>query len=118
MFAWLTPDKWSFTLSVGGGIPFAGSPWKLVFTGDALVNGHFDNFFAGVGLGVSSKTQDNDPLVVGDDHAFGLDLPVQLGFQVFDKWTSKGQVFFEFRLPIGRDFNQNYKTGLGFRFLF
>jgi len=118
MFSWITPDKWSFTLSVGGGIPFAGSPWKLVFTGDALVNGHFDNFFAGVGLGVSSKTQNNDPLVLTDDHKFGLDLPVQLGFQVFDKWTSKGQLFFEFRLPIGRDFGQNYKTGLGFRFLF
>lgn len=52
------------------------------------------------------------------NHKFGLDLPVQFGFQVFDKWTSKGQVFFEFRMPIGRSFEQNYKTGAGFRFLF
>jgi hypothetical protein len=118
MFAWITPDQWSFTLSAGGGIPFAGSPWKIVFTGDALVNGHFENFFAGTGLGVSSKTQTDDPLIPADDHKFGVDIPVQLGFQVFDKWTSKGQVFFEFRLPLGRDFSQNYKTGLGFRFLF
>jgi hypothetical protein len=118
MFAWLSPEKWSFTLSFGVGVPIAGNPWKLVFTGDALVNGHFDNFFTSVGFGVSSKTQNNDPLIVTDDHEFGVDLPIQLGMQVFDKWSSKGQVFFEFRMPLGRELNQNYKTGLGFRFLF
>jgi len=53
-----------------------------------------------------------------DLHKFGVDIPFQLGFQVFDKWTSKGQVFAEFRAPLGRDFDANYKAGLGFRFLF
>lgn len=113
LFAWITPDRYSFTLSGGGGIPFNGSPWKIVFTADALVNGHFRNFFIGTGVGVSSATMAKDA-----NHKFGLDLPVQFGFQVFDKWTSKGQVFFEFRMPIGRSFEQNYKTGAGFRFLF
>lgn len=113
MFAWLTPDKWSVTASFGGGIPFKGSPWKAVFTAEALVNGHFQSFFLGTGLGVSSATQAKDA-----NHKFGIDIPVQAGFQVFDKWTSKGQVFFEFRLPLGRSFDHNYKTGLGFRFLF
>ncbi len=113
LFAWITPDKWSFTLSAGGGIPFKGDPWKLVFTGDALINGHFQSFFIGTGIGVSSPTQPKDDL-----HKFGIDIPFQLGFQVFDKWTSKGQVFAEFRAPIGRDFDSNYKAGLGFRFLF
>ncbi len=113
MFAWITPDQWSFTLSGGGGIPFSGSPWKAVFTAEALVNGHFQSFFLGTGIGVSSATMAKDA-----NHKFGVDIPVQAGFQVFDKWTSKGQVFFEFRMPLGRSFESNYKTGLGFRFLF
>jgi hypothetical protein len=113
MFAWITPDKWSFTLSGGGGIPFKGSPWRVVFTAEALVNGHFQNFFLGTGLGVSSATQPKDAT-----HSFGLDAVAQAGFQVFDKWTSKGQVFFEFRAPLRKTFADNYKVGLGFRFLF
>ena len=113
MFAWITPDKWSFTLSGGGGLPFKGSPWKAVFTAEALVNGHFQSFFLGTGLGVSSATMAKDA-----NHKFGVDLVGQVGVQVFDKWTSKGQLFFEFRAPLGRSFDNNYKTGLGFRFLF
>jgi hypothetical protein len=113
LFAWITPDKWSFTLSGGGGLPLKGSPWKAVFTAEALVNGHFQGFFLGTGLGVSSATQATDA-----NHKFGLDLVAQTGFQVFDKWTSKGQIFFEFRAPLGRSFDSNYKAGAGFRFLF
>jgi len=113
LFNWIKPDKWSFTLSGGASLPFSGSPWKIVFTGDALVNGHFDAFFIGTGVGVSSATQAAD-----DNHKFGIDLPVQLGFQIFDKWTSKGQLFFEFRAPIARSFDHNWKAGLGVRFLF
>jgi len=113
LFAWITPDKWSFTLSAGGGLPFKGSPWKAVFTADALVNGHFETFFIGTGVGVSSATMAKDA-----NHKFGLDLPIQLGFDVFNKYTSRGQVFAEFRCPIGRSFDQNWKSGLGFRFLF
>lgn len=118
LFTWITPDKWSFTLTAGGGIPFAGDPWKMVFLAEALVNGHFESFFIGTGLGCSSATQTNDPLVLEHDHKFGVDIPVQLGFRVIDKWTSKADLFFEFRMPIGREFDQNYKTGLGIRFLF
>lgn len=118
LFTWITPDQWSFTLTAGGGIPFAGSPWKMAFLAEALVNGHFESFFIGTGVGCSSATQANDPLVPEHDHKFGLDIPVQLGFRVIDKWTSKADLFFEFRMPIGREFDQNYKTGLGIRFLF
>jgi hypothetical protein len=113
LFAWITPDKWSFTLSGGGAIPFAGSPWRLVFTADALVNGHFQKFFLGTGVGFSTASQPIDA-----NHKAGLDLVAQTGFDVFDKWTSKGQLFVEFRAPLFRSFNHNYKTGLGFRFLF
>ncbi len=113
MFAWITPDKWSFMLSGGGAIPFGGSPWRVVFTADALVNGHFQKFFMGTGVGFSTATQPRDA-----NHKAGLDLVAQAGFYVFDNWTSKGQVFAEFRAPLFRSFDHNYKTGLGFRFLF
>ncbi|HOW86177.1 MAG TPA: PKD domain-containing protein [Candidatus Aminicenantes bacterium] len=113
LFAWLTPDKWSFTLTGGGSMPFKGDPWKFAFTGDALINGHFQSFFLGTGVGVSSATQAKD-----DNHKFGLDIPIQAGFKVFDNWKNFGQLFFEFRLPIGRSFDHNWKSGVGFRFLF
>ena len=113
LFYWLTPDKWSFTLSAGGGIPFNGSPWRFVFTAEALVNGHFEKFFLGTGIGFSTPTQPTDP-----NHKSGVDLVSQVGVDVFDKWTSKGAVFFEFRAPLFRYFGANYKTGLGFRFMF
>ena len=112
-FYWLTPDKWSLTFSAGGALPFSGSPWKAIFTGDALINGHFDNFFIGTGLGVSSASQAEDA-----NHGFGLDIPLQIGFEVFDKWTSKGQLFAEYRFPVARPHDYNYKANLGFRFLF
>jgi hypothetical protein len=113
IFNWLTPDKWSFTLSAGGALPFSGSPWKTVFTADALINGHFKSFFIGTGVGFSTPSQAAD-----DNHKSGLDIPVQMGFQIFDKWTSKGQMFLEFRAPIARSFDHNWKSGLGVRFLF
>jgi hypothetical protein len=113
LFTWINPDNWSFTLSGGGGIPFKGDPWKIVFTADALVNGHFQSFFMGTGVGVSSNTQPKDA-----NHKFGVDIPVQAGFELFDNWSNKGQLFFEFRLPIGRSFDHNWKSGVGFRFLF
>jgi hypothetical protein len=113
VFAWITPDKWSLTLSGGGAIPFRGDPWKVVFTAEALVNGHFEKYFLGTGVGFSTATQPKD-----ENHKFGLDLVAQTGFDVFDKWTSKGQLFAEFRAPLFRSFGHNYKAGLGFRFLF
>ena len=113
LFAWITPDKWSFTLSGGGAIPFSGSPWRLVFTADALVNGHFQKFFLGTGVGFSTATLPKDA-----NHKDGLDLDGQAGFEVYDNWTSKGQLFVEFRAPFFRSFDSNYKAGFGFRLLF
>jgi hypothetical protein len=113
LFYWLDPDKWSFTLTGGGGIPFKGDEWKFVFTAEALFFGHYQQYFIGTGAGYSTLTRPAD-----DDHKSGLDLVGQIGFNVFDTWTSKGAIFFEFRAPLGRSFDHNYKTGLGFRFVF
>lgn len=113
LFYWLNPDKWSLTVTGGGGIPFKGDPWKFVFTTEALFNGHFKQYYLGTGLGYSTMTQPAD-----DNHKSGLDLVGQIGFNVFDNWTSKGSMFFEFRAPLGRSFEHNYKSGLGFRFVF
>ena len=42
--------------------------------------------------------------------------PWPLDIEIQD--LAAGQVFAEFRCPIGRSFDQNWKSGLGFRFLF
>ncbi len=115
IFYWLDPGRWSFTLSAGGGIPLKGDPWKFTFLADALINGHFNKMFVGTGLGYSGLHHaDVDPI----DYKGGLDLVGRLGFDVFDKWTSKGALFFEFRAPLGRSFEYHHKFGLGFRILF
>ncbi len=117
MFYWLNPNKWSFTLEAGGGIPLAGDPWKFIFLADALINGHYGNFFVGTGLGFSTKHhEDVDTLT----YKGGLDLVGRIGVDVFNKWTSMGSVFGEFRAPLGsgRTFNRHYKLGIGFRVMF
>jgi len=113
VFYWIAPDKWSLSVTGGAGLPFKGDPWKLAFTAEALVSGHFKQYFLGTGVGFSSVTQAKD-----DNHKSGIDLVGQVGFNVFDNWTSKGALFFEFRAPLGRSFEHNYKTGIGFRFVF
>jgi hypothetical protein len=113
IFYWLSPDKWSLTVTGGGGIPFKGDPWRFVFNAEALFNGHYKQYYMGTGLGYSTRTQPAD-----DNHKSGIDLVGQVGFNVFDTWTSKGAIFFEFRAPLGRSFEHNYKTGVGFRFVF
>ncbi|MGA2533620.1 MAG: PKD domain-containing protein [Candidatus Aminicenantales bacterium] len=110
MFYWLNPDKWSFTLSAGGVLPFKGDPWKFAFLAEALVNGHFKKSYAGVGLGFSTKSQSTTKS--------GMDIVAQVGTNVYQTWTKMGSLFFEFRAPVGRNFNANNRFGIGFRMLF
>ncbi|MGZ7046156.1 MAG: hypothetical protein ACXVJK_07520, partial [Candidatus Aminicenantales bacterium] len=110
MFYWLNPDKWSFTLSAGGVLPFKGDPWKFAFLAEALVNGHFKKCYAGVGLGFSTKSQSATKS--------GMDIVAQVGANVYQTWTKMGSLFFEFRAPVGRNFNVNNRFGIGFRMLF
>jgi len=110
LFYWLDPDKWSFTLTAGGAMPFKGSPWKFAFLAEALVNGHYKKSYAGIGLGLSTKSQNVTKT--------GADIVAQVGTNVFQTWTKFGSLFLEFRAPVGRSFKYNNRFGLGFRMLF
>jgi len=110
LFYWLSPNSWAFTLDAGGGMPFKGDPWKFMFLADALINGYYNDFFAGAGIGYSTKSQTLTES--------GVDLVGRLGFNVFNKWTSMGSVFGEFRAPLSGTFGSNWKAGLGFRMMF
>jgi hypothetical protein len=110
IFYWMTPDKWSFTLSAGGALPFKGNPWMFSFLAEALFNGHYKKSYAGVGLGFSSKSQNITKS--------GLDIVAQIGTNVYQTWTKSGALFFEFRAPVGRSFSRNNRFGIGYRMLF
>jgi hypothetical protein len=109
---WLKPDRVSLVASVGGAVPFQGEPWKPILLADALVNVHAGRMFVGGGLGYSSKERNT--------RKSGLDVVGNIGVDVFNNWTSRGSIFFEFRSPLGsnRPFDEHYKYGLGFRVVF
>jgi surface-anchored protein len=110
MFYWLDPNKWSFTLDAGGGMPFKGDPWRFRFLADALANGHFHKTFLGAGLGFSTKSQSLSKT--------GVDLVGRIGTEIFNNWTNIGSLFFEVRAPLGRAFKYNNTFGAGFRMIF
>ena len=110
VFYWLTPDKWSLAVSAGGAMPFKGDPWNFAFLAEALVNGHFQKSYAGIGLGFSTKSQSATKT--------GMDIVAQVGTNVYQTWTKMGSLFFEFRAPVGRSFNANNRFGIGFKMLF
>ena len=112
LFYWFKPDRVSLLGSVGGAIPFEGEPWKPILLVNALINFHLKPMFIGGGLGYSSKEQET--------RKSGLDLVGNIGVDVFNKWSSIGSIFFEFRSPLGgdRSFDEHYKMALGFRIVF
>ena len=110
IFYWMTPDKWSLTVSAGGAMPFKGDPWKFSFLAEALVNGHYKTSYAGLGLGFSSESQKATKS--------GMDIVAQVGTNVYKTWTKSGEIFLEFRAPVGRSFSQNNRFGIGYRMVF
>jgi len=109
----VVPQKVSFTLSGGGAVALKGDPWKSFFMAQALFNYHFDPAFIGAGLGFNTQVRDDrdqtDVYVVGN-----------IGFNVFNKYTTIGSIFFEGQGPLGegRSFTDHHKFMLGFRLLF
>ena len=112
MFYWLKPNTFSFILSGGGAMPFQGDPWRFMFLANALVNVHAGPVFLGGGLGYSTKEQIT--------RKSGMDLVANVGVDIYQRWTSMGSIFFEFRSPLGsnRSFDQHHKFALGFRMVF
>lgn len=119
IFYWLDPNKWSITVSAGGGIPTKSDPWKFSFLADALINGHYKKTFLGLGIGYRTKAYNT--LVENDterEGKSGFDGVARIGFEVFNNWKNMGHIILEFRAPLDRSFNNYNMFGAGFRFMF
>jgi len=106
-------DKLDFILSLGGGIPIKGDPWKSFLMGNALLNLHAGPAYVAGGLGFSTKER------VG--RKGGIDLVGEVGINLFRSNDSVGSIFGELRAPIitkDRPFENHHKLLLGFRYIF
>ncbi len=112
IFYWISPNRFSLTASAGGAVPFQGDPWKFMFLANLMGNVHAGPVYFGAGFGYSSKEQPT--------RKSGLDGIGQIGVDIFNKWTSMGSLYFEFRTPLGsgRSFDDHHKFALGFRYIF
>jgi len=108
--AWINPDKISVTLSAGAGIPLKGAPWKSIMTAELLGNFHAGKVYFGFGPGFTTKEQAT--------RKSGVDAVGQIGYTIFHNYLKMSHIFFEFRAPIGRSFDQHHKMALGFRYCF
>jgi hypothetical protein len=109
----LVLDTLDFILSVGGGIPVSGAPWKSFLMGNALLNLHAGPAYLAGGLGFSTKEQE---LRKG-----GIDLVGEIGINLFKVDTSIGSIFGELRAPVitkDRPFENHHKLLMGFRYIF
>jgi hypothetical protein len=110
----LVPDTLDFVLAMGPAFSLIGEPWKFVFLANALANLHLGPaVYVAAGLGYSTKEQ--------DVRKSGIDLVGQFGVNIFNRYSSAGSVFAEFRAPIltaDRSFDEHYKLLLGFRYIF
>jgi hypothetical protein len=108
-------DKLDFILTVGGGMPIKGDPWKSFFMGNALLNLHAGPAYVAGGLGFSTKDCDRE------FKKGGIDLVGEVGINLFRSDDSVGSLFGELRAPVitkDRSFDHNHKILLGFRYIF
>jgi hypothetical protein len=108
----IVPNKLDFVLSGGGAIAFKGEPWKSFFMANALINLRAGAAFIGAGAGLTTKAKENrstDGEIIGN-----------VGFDFFNNYKSMGSLFFELRVPVGKDrkFSEHHKFMLGFRYIF
>ena len=110
---YLVPNRLSLIVEAGGAISIGNSEvWQSFFLGNAILNYHLESFFIGGGLGFASKVKEDretDTVLIGD-----------IGFEIFNNYTTAGQLFFETHFPLGegRSFSKNHKLLFGFRMLF
>jgi len=108
----IVPDILDFIVEAGGGIALKDEPWKSIFMANILVNVHAGPAFIGAGAGFATKVKEDrnaDAVLIGN-----------VGFDIFDNYTTKGSIFFETHAPVGkeRSFSKHHKLLLGFRLLF
>jgi len=106
-------EKLDFILSLGGGVPIKGDPWKSFFMGNALLNLHAGPAYVAGGLGFSTKER--------VERKGGIDLVGELGVNLFRSNDSIGSIFGELRAPViteDRPFENHHKLLLGFRYIF
>jgi hypothetical protein len=109
----IVPAKFSLAVEGGGALSLKEAPWKSFFMAQALLNYHFDPAYIGAGIGFSSQVREDrdqtDMYLVGN-----------IGFNVFNNYTTIGSIFLEGQGPIGegRSFSKHHKFSLGFRLLF
>jgi len=109
----IVPERFSLVAEVGGALSvFNNDTWKNFFLGDVALNYHADAFFIGAGLGYASKvreTRDGDTFLLGN-----------IGYEIFNNYSTAGQLFFELHFPLGSDrsFSKHHKLLFGFRILF
>lgn len=106
-------DTLDIIISLGGGVPVTGAPWKSFLMGNALLNVHAGQAYLGGGLGFSTKEQET--------RKGGIDLVGEVGINIFKADTSIGSIFGELRAPVittDRSFEKHHKLLLGFRFIF
>jgi hypothetical protein len=110
---YLVPDTLSLIVEAGGALSIGNAEgWKSFFLTNATLNYHAGAFFIGGGLGYASKVRENregDTFILGD-----------IGFEIFNNYTTAGQLFFETHFPVGsgREFSKHHKLLFGFRMLF
>lgn len=109
----IVPAKFSLAVEGGGALSLKEAPWKSFFMAQVLLNYHFDPAYIGAGIGFSSQVREDrdqtDMYLVGN-----------IGFNVFNRYTTIGSIFLEGQGPIGegRSFSKHHKFSLGFRLLF
>ncbi|HUU51753.1 MAG TPA: hypothetical protein VMW92_01900, partial [Candidatus Heimdallarchaeota archaeon] len=109
----LVPEQFSLIVEAGGALSIANSEaWNSFFLTNVTFNYHAGAFFIGAGAGYASKVKeerDGDTFLLGD-----------IGYEIFNNYTTAGQLFFETHFPIGsgREFSKHHKFLLGFRMLF
>jgi len=109
----LVPNTLSLVVEAGGALSIGNSDvWKSFFVGNAILNYHFNPLFIGGGLGYASK--------VKDERKADMFLLGNVGFEIFNNYTTAGQVFFATHFPLGegRSFSKHHKLLMGFRLLF
>ena len=109
----LVPEQFSLIIEAGGALSIANSEaWNSFFLTNVTFNYHADAFFIGAGAGYASKVKeerDGDIFLLGN-----------IGYEIFNNYTTAGQLFFETHFPLGegRSFSKHHKLLLGFRMLF